>query len=809
MTFDHNNPLQVSLPYVFTNPQDYPTEVMASRFQAWRSIIKDLVSYLKEYASVQEEIVRQQMRLQQAVGTSTAPPTSLGHSAHHNNAATARKEELNAINKFFLPIGNGSIQDIPSILTKFHQQNVTNASKTLKEINNVIIPKLEELRKDLQVKIKEIKNLQNDFKTSLGKEITETKALMNQYQQAITASNKLDDGSSQHHVDGSSDHGKNDPYLVKIRLDRQLKRQLNEENYLYQAYANLQNAGGNLESIVVLEIQNYLSQFLNLLNTENSSLPEFLLPNFNNGFLSKEATFEWNSFISRNLPSNSIASAAIGNNSFAIKAGTFIDLSFPSRKVADLNVPNFDSTLNAAVREGFLERRSKYLKSYSSGWYVLTCNYLHEFKTADRKKDQQPAMSLPLDSCTVTEHSKDDGKTGGVYKFILSSKLANGLMHRTHNWVFRTDTYKSMINWYSDIKALTSLPTPSSRARYLSKKKGTETTTTSKRLSRNSSVLSSGTAARSIKSGLTNASPPHGESHVNGKQRPLSQATSILNAHRLSSTFSQKNNQSPRLANMINSDGTIITPVDTFDDEAKSPEQPGHTHEQRDHENKQPSQSQVKNAQPSVPFPNQQFLTPQQNYPYYLAPQPGQAQPQQFYDPVQQQYFTLTPSMPNQGQHPQPQYFPASPQPNTQQQQFVSVPQTAQAPQVPGSPGVPSQPIAINTANYFPQYVQANGGPAQFGEALPYPAHLQPVITSTDRLSINEDRNGGEHEKLNKEHTFANNDVPDEVSTLQSNVVRDELRDDVDDDEDDDDEDDDDEVAELADADSPVTSLLM
>lgn len=44
-------------------------------------------------------------------------------------------------------------------------KNVVDGTKTLKDINGLIIPKLEELRKDLLVKIKEIKNLQNDFKT--------------------------------------------------------------------------------------------------------------------------------------------------------------------------------------------------------------------------------------------------------------------------------------------------------------------------------------------------------------------------------------------------------------------------------------------------------------------------------------------------------------------------------------------------------------------------------------------------------------------------------------------------------------------
>ncbi|KAK6203333.1 putative transcription factor [Scheffersomyces amazonensis] len=800
MVYDIHNPLAVSLPHMFTNPNDYPTEAMANRFQAWRSIVKDLVNYLKEYASVQEEILRQQVRLQHAVGISAKTPTAISQTnsnsnSHHNTSSSASilndsttRDDLIAINKFFLPIGNGSIQDLPTILTKYHQLNVTNATKTLKDITHIIIPKLEELRKDLLVKIKEIKNLQNDFKTSLGKEIQESRSLLNQYNQAIELSNKLDHSSSSltshHHTndgrDGSIDHsngGRYDPYLIKLKLERQLKKQLGEESYLYEAYSNLQNSGGKLESIIVLEIQNYLQMFLNLVGTENSSFSTVLFPNLSNGFLSKEATFEWEAFISRNLPStSSSAVSAVGNSSSSIKNGTFIDLSIPQRKFSDLHIGHFDSALNISVREGYLERRSKYLKSYSSGWYVLTCNYIHEFKTPDRKKDQQPVMSLALDSCSVSDHSKDDGKNGGAYKFILSSKQPNGLIHRSHNLVFRADTYQTMIGWYNDIKNLTSLPTPSARARFIAKrnkligtdenKPNTSNRTSTDKLiattSAGSKILSSASSVYSGNSINTGASPIKGSGSVTStRQRPLSQATSILNANRLSSTFSQKNSQSPRLTNMINSDGTIITPQP----------QP------------QPSNTQYFPPASAIPVGQQQqpFLTPS-GYQYYI-PQPGQ-QLQQFYDPIQQQYFTLTPTVPAQAStnHPQPQFFPSSPTSSNppqfpQQQQSQQQSQQSQQAQQSQQQGQ-GQPLgtptySINTAKYFPVYAPQPQPGQGFGEALPYPAGLHPVETYgsvTQSRTQSLQSGGGQPQQIN-ESKVNNGGVNDDISTLQSGLA--------------------------------------
>ncbi|EEQ46795.1 conserved hypothetical protein [Candida albicans WO-1] len=698
---------------------------MANRFSAWRSIIKDLVNYFKEYSSVQEEIIRQQSRLQQAVGQITN--TANNNSNYNNN--TTPNSEIEAINNFFLPIGNGSVQDIPNALFKFHQKNVVDGTKTLKDINGLIIPKLEELRKDLLVKIKEIKNLQNDFKNNLSKELNDSKSLISQYNQAIELANKLGSTGNFSHITTlhEADSGKSDPYLVKIRLERQLKRQLVEENYLYDAYANLQNAGRQLESIVVLEVQNYVSMFLNLVNEENSNFSQHLLPNISNGFLSKESNFEWDAFIERNLPNV--------NNHGTISSGTFIDLNIPKRHLSDFVIKNFDSNLNVAIREGYLERRSKFLKNYTSAWYVLTCSYIHEFKSNDRKKDPQPVMSLPLDSCTVSDHSKNDGKLEGVYKFILTSKSHNTLMNKTHKWVFRTNTYQNMIEWFDSIKKMTSLPTPAARARTIEGGHGNSNNgktnvsdiTSGHSISRVSSTNTARSPARSLKTVSTNTT----SASQAYKHRSLNQVSS--SHKRLSSTFSQRNNnQSPRLTNMINSDGTIITPVDTDEDSTKRSSRIYQQQKQQQQQQQQPQQQgpSTPNQQPGpyhlIPVDTmgnqqpqqqqQQFVNPPAGYQYYI-PSNAQQGVQQFYDPVQQQYYTITPTVPvnsnssnnqqpqQQQQAPQPQYFSTSPLPTPQL--------------------IPGSPVAPAFGQYFqqPQFVQQKQQQQQQQKdgGLPYP----------------------------------------------------------------------------------------
>ena len=620
-----SNPLHVSIPYTFNSAEEYPTEILAERFQAWRSIIKDLVVYLKEFVLVQDEIVHQQKRLQQVVG--------------HQNEITG---SLDDPQNFFLPLGNGSIHDLPLILLRFHEQNIANGQKTYREVQSLIIPKLEGLRHDLLLKIKEIKNLHSDFKNNLHKDLLETKNALSNFNQVMSQSA----GENVHVISDKL----GDPYLAKARLDAVLKAQIKEENYLYQAYQNLQELWEKLEQIVVGEIQQLLGQFVTLITTEALTIPNYLAPNLVKGFLAKDPKFEWDLYILRNLPQLLL----ISNN---ISLGKFIDLSYPARKLLEIDVPHHDLVVAMAVREGQLERRLKYLKLYSQGWYVLTCNFIHEFKTRDRRKDPNPAMLLSLDSCTVTEHSKDGPQ--GPYKFVLLLKLTLGLMHRNHNLVFRCSTYKEMIGWYQDIKLLLMIPLLAARVKWVEKNK--ERPQPQRQLRLLLVLLGRSVAGQ-------NLVKPRAlmDSHrLLVHQRPLSQTTLIANANRLLLTFLQKHNELPRLLNMINLDGTAITPVDTVALDPRKPEV---------------GQRQLMPMQPLMSH----ALT---------IPLNGPMMGQTYYDQSQGQYYTITPVAMPQAQpvavHAvQPNVLSTSPQ-----QMGPVSPQLMAM----GRPGSPSY--------FFPQYV--------------------------------------------------------------------------------------------------------
>lgn len=120
-------------------------------------------------------------------------------------------------------IASGGLDDALQILRAYNKQAIAEANKA-REIEEDVILALTGLRSDLAQKIKEIKNLAGDFKNSVEKEMDNTRRAVNLLQEAL----------GQAELDPSLTVGKQDPYLLRLAVDRQLERQIDEENYLHQ-----------------------------------------------------------------------------------------------------------------------------------------------------------------------------------------------------------------------------------------------------------------------------------------------------------------------------------------------------------------------------------------------------------------------------------------------------------------------------------------------------------------------------------------------------------------------------------------------
>ncbi|KAK4124209.1 hypothetical protein N657DRAFT_644416 [Parathielavia appendiculata] len=367
-----------------------PTEVLATRFQAWRKILKDLITYFRELQTHYEHRAKSLLKLSNVLNNTATPPGFLA---------------------------SGGLDDALQILRGHNKQAIAEANKA-REIEEDVILALTGLRSDLQQKIKEIKNLSGDFKNSVDKEMENTRRAVNQLQEAL----------GQTELDPSLTVGKQDPYLLRLIVDRQLERQIDEENYLHQAYLNLENSGKELESIVVGEIQKAYNAYAGILKRESDAAYN-AIEELRTGPISMPKDGEWTSFIQRD--------------------DRFVNPDLPMRSAETIHYPGRDHYACREIRAGLLERKSKYLKSYTPGWYVLSPTHLHEYKSAD--KTQAPVMSLYLPEQKLGSHSAAGSSSN---KFVLKGRQI-GTMHRGHKWVFRAESYDTMMAWYEDIKVVT------------------------------------------------------------------------------------------------------------------------------------------------------------------------------------------------------------------------------------------------------------------------------------------------------------------------------------------------------------------
>ncbi len=121
------------------------------------------------------------------------------------------------------------------IIRGYHKTAIAEANKA-KEIEGDVILALTGLRSDLNQKMKEIKSLSGDFKNSVEKEMEGTRKAVKALQEVL----------GQNELDPSMTTGKQDPYLLRLAVDRQVERQLDEENYLHQVCETPNNRTRNM-----------------------------------------------------------------------------------------------------------------------------------------------------------------------------------------------------------------------------------------------------------------------------------------------------------------------------------------------------------------------------------------------------------------------------------------------------------------------------------------------------------------------------------------------------------------------------------
>lgn len=109
----------------------------------------------------------------------------------------------------------------------------------------------------------------------------------------------------------------------------------------------MESSGRELESIVVGEIQKAYNALAGILKREGDDAYN-TVEHLRTGPIAMPKDLEWNKFVESDPH--------------------FVNPSLPLRRIEDIEYPGKHDYAASEVRAGMLERKSKYLKSYTPGW---------------------------------------------------------------------------------------------------------------------------------------------------------------------------------------------------------------------------------------------------------------------------------------------------------------------------------------------------------------------------------------------------------------------------------------------------------
>ncbi|CCH41160.1 Phosphatidylinositol 4,5-bisphosphate effector protein [Wickerhamomyces ciferrii] len=406
---NYNSPFYSSVPL-----SSQPTEVLSKRFELWRQILKSLINYYKSISIANQQYSRINDNLIQTINfpffTNIHP--KLGANNNVNNKIYEPNVDDMKKQTYFAKFGNGSIQDVQILLKKYHLNLAEQQRKISLEMTNVLVPRLEELVKDLFNKIREIKNLHSDFKNNLNQEIAITGQYLDDYAESIRFLQNNE---------GSKINAKRDPYLLRLKLEIQLKQQLYQENYLEEAFINLQITGLELEKIIYKEVQNSLNRYNELISQEIFVMYNDLIEELHQGIISQKPFFEWDDFIMKD------STAEHKRHFLTVKHDDKLPI---PRKISTVKYPFSKDLMSKSIRSGFFLKKSKLLKNYNKSFFILTLNFLHEFKSDNLVEHFTPINSINLNDCILTE-SNDMKFQLHIKNYGSDNKL------KTHNFVFK------------------------------------------------------------------------------------------------------------------------------------------------------------------------------------------------------------------------------------------------------------------------------------------------------------------------------------------------------------------------------------
>nr|ODO02594.1 cytoplasmic protein [Cryptococcus depauperatus CBS 7855] len=341
-----------------------PSDILIERFQAWKAIVKMLISYFEGIADIEANTSKELTKLGSVIQVPFRPG-----------------------NQF---LGEGGMQDVFYTIRDKTRLIADAHASLARTIESSIVQHLQKLRTEIKAHIKNVQNDTGKLATSVAKERELSTRAIADLARAIGAVNNTP----------MQVHAKEDPFAVNQAVMKQLQRQVNEENALQKSIVIMQQNSAHFEEGIVRSIQSAWATFDEWQNRMSASVQEsWRMLGINMAQLMPDR--EW--------------------ISFAARSDHLLDPETPLRNPELIDYPGKSDPSVIPVYTGMLERKKRFTKSYKEGFYVLTpAGYLHEYASSDPTTATHPIWSLFLPACTLGPPSS--ATTAKSHKFHIEGR---------------------------------------------------------------------------------------------------------------------------------------------------------------------------------------------------------------------------------------------------------------------------------------------------------------------------------------------------------------------------------------------------
>ncbi|KAM0749125.1 hypothetical protein T439DRAFT_327620 [Meredithblackwellia eburnea MCA 4105] len=429
----HDQPPNSPLPQGEQAGRSRPSDVLSNRLHEVKRITKSLTAYFEGLAA-----------------------------AHASHSSTLSKLSTSSIiqlplpeQSLFLPLppasgpGSGVSGGWAGVLADLNEMNKQCAEQhgeLSKKVTKDVVTPLKKLRTDIKAHITLMEKEVTKLSDLVIKERESTTTLISTLSKSLApASVPAASGGALSYLNLSSSTSSttppatplpaqsaaDDPFLHRINVDNQVKTMTNKENELLALVKGWQDKSELLEKNVWEKV----SEVWRIWEETNSNL---LLGNQQRSVLlsanvdSLPVDVEWNYFT---------------------KLNHLLPASLAPTKAEDVEYEGRNEPLTNMVREGYLERQKRFVRSWKAAFFVLTpSGNLHEYPTPDSPLSK-PSVSIHLPACTLgpmpTPPDANVGKGGKQVEAMFTIEGPDGRN------VYRARSWEELSEWWRVIERFT------------------------------------------------------------------------------------------------------------------------------------------------------------------------------------------------------------------------------------------------------------------------------------------------------------------------------------------------------------------